>query len=461
MAQAIVILFSPILARIYSPADYGVVALYSSILGISGSVSALCYHIAIPLPKEKKFVLSLVLLSLGIQAILSFGLFLLTFLRGDTILAFLNAQSLIPYKWLVPVGFLGLGVYQILNYWGLKEKAFKEIAQTKLAQTATSVTVNISLGLLGFRPLGLLLGHLASQAGGILSLGLRLGKPNSKEARNVSKEDVFFVARRYKIFPLYRIWSGLLNTLSIQITPLVLVSLFDTQIVGWYSFSLRLLQLPMVLIGQSIGQVFFQRASEALHKGTLSNLVFRTFRSLVLVATFPIVSLAIMAPQLFGFVFGETWVVSGVYSRFLAPWLLANFCFSAISNIFAVLEKQRLALGFQLVLFSARIFSLFLASYFPGAEAPIAFYGFASFVIYLFAIALEMKITKNSIATSMGFLFGEMFVCILFLIPLLLGVYAELHFMLLFCIAGICYGAYMLTLVKVRKILVFPPLRER
>ena len=52
IAQAIPIAISPILTRIYSPEDFGMFALYFSILALVGVIATARYEIAIVLPKD-------------------------------------------------------------------------------------------------------------------------------------------------------------------------------------------------------------------------------------------------------------------------------------------------------------------------------------------------------------------------------------------------------------------------
>ena len=52
LAQAIPIIISPILTRIYTPEDFGLLALFLSITNIIGSVANGRYELAIMLPKK-------------------------------------------------------------------------------------------------------------------------------------------------------------------------------------------------------------------------------------------------------------------------------------------------------------------------------------------------------------------------------------------------------------------------
>ena len=53
-AQVIVLLASPILTRIYSPEEFGILSVYSAILAFFTIFASLRYELAIPLPEKKE-----------------------------------------------------------------------------------------------------------------------------------------------------------------------------------------------------------------------------------------------------------------------------------------------------------------------------------------------------------------------------------------------------------------------
>ena len=60
-----------------------------------------------------------------------------------------------------------------------------------------------------------------------------------------------------------------------------------------------MLRLPMSIVGDAIGRVFFQRAAEAKVEGTLSAMVESAFRRLVAIGMFPLLLLTIIGRDLF------------------------------------------------------------------------------------------------------------------------------------------------------------------
>src|SRR5690625_7416365 len=75
-------------------------------------------------------------------------------------------------------------MYEDLSNWAVREKAFTPLAKTKVWQKTIGAITKIGLGLVGLKPLGLLIGHIFTQAGGIFTLykefrGTVIGKLNS------------------------------------------------------------------------------------------------------------------------------------------------------------------------------------------------------------------------------------------------------------------------------------------
>ena len=383
IAQGLGIAVMPIVSRIYSPADFGVMAVFASVTAILTELSGFRYHLAIPLPKQDRYAKALVVLSFFLQAVFVVFISIAMLVLGKTILSKMSMEVLIPYRYLIPVGVAGMGAYIALTQWAIREKLFQTIARTKVTQSVSGILTKVILGLLGLKPLGLLFGSIASQAGGITTLASSILK--KKGLPKPTKEDIKRVAFRYRRFPMYNTWSGLFDSLGRQIVPVLIVALFSTQVAGWFSFSFQVLQLPAVFIGQAIGQVFFQKAAEAKFDGTLSEVSNRTFRILLEIATFPILSIAILAPELFSFVFGSNWETAGLFSRYLAPWIMFMFVFSPISSLFYILEKQWEFLFFQIINLFGRVLMIFLGFWVGNPLLSVFLYGLFSlgFVIFI------------------------------------------------------------------------------
>lgn len=278
-AQFLNIVTMPIFSRVYSPSDFGILALYVSITGILVEISGLRYHLAIPLVKKQSFSNNLVLLSLFLQCAFIVSLLICLFLFKNFFLDLISANLLVPYWFLIPVGIGGMGFYLTMTQWAIRESEFSLIAKTRLTQSFWGILVKFVLGMMGVCPAGLLLGTVASYVGGVFTL---IKKFLTKHGiPRLDRVQLKRLAIKYRKFPLFSTWAGMLNTLGRQITPILLVSFYGTQTAGLFAFGMQVLQLPAVVIGQAIGQVFVQRASVAKYEGTLADVSLKTLESLL------------------------------------------------------------------------------------------------------------------------------------------------------------------------------------
>lgn len=51
-AQLLAVLAAPLLTRLYTPEDFGLLAVYASLLGLIAVIASLRYELAIPLPTD-------------------------------------------------------------------------------------------------------------------------------------------------------------------------------------------------------------------------------------------------------------------------------------------------------------------------------------------------------------------------------------------------------------------------
>ena len=71
IAQAIPIVISPILTRIYTPEDFGLFALFIAITSVFGSIATGRYELAIMLPNKDENAINILALGLIIPAIVT------------------------------------------------------------------------------------------------------------------------------------------------------------------------------------------------------------------------------------------------------------------------------------------------------------------------------------------------------------------------------------------------------
>ena len=272
--------------------------------------------------------------------------------------------SLIPYKLLIPIGLFTTGVYVVLTQWAIREKLFSDIGRTKITQSLSGAFAKIALGLLGVRPLGLLIGTIIAQGGGISTLLRSLVR--KKGIPWTEKKNMRRVALRYRNFPLFGTWADLVNTVGFQIVPLLLVVFFNTKTAGLFAMGQRLLSLPADFVGKAIGQVFVQRASVANNTGGLETLSLRTFELLLRIGFFPLLLISFFGPVVFSIVIGESWHGAGVYARFLGPWAAFAFAYSPMTVLYVIQDRQKVFLYFEMIHLLLKVLALCIARFYAN-----------------------------------------------------------------------------------------------
>ncbi|MGM0771047.1 MAG: oligosaccharide flippase family protein [Halobacteriota archaeon] len=363
MAQALGILLYPVIARIYSPADFGVFQLFLSISMIVTIFTCLSYELSIMLPKDDEDSANIVALCIILLTLMSLIIGSVFVLIPEQIGSLLNAPQLSGYLMFVPLIVFLNSLFFVLNYWTSRRVNYGVIATARVVNSLSSRVAQIGIGVVRTSPVGLIFGYLF---GYLLADLLMLMKVRSdlNLFKKISLKDMRRLAIRYKRFPIFSVWSQITNVVSLQLTPFMLVYFFSSTVVGYYSMANQLLVLPLTLIGGATSQVFFQKASEVKNiTGSLKNILGDVHRRLISIGVLPMIIFMVIGEDLFSFFLGENWYTAGIYAKILAPWIFLRFIYAPISSAFNILEKQNVGLGFNL----AFVISIFTALYIGGS----------------------------------------------------------------------------------------------
>ena len=341
IAQAIPIAISPILTRIYTPEDFGVFALYVGIVNFIAVVATARYEMAIVLPKSGKEAINILALSILITLTIVFVITFMIIFFKESILNTLNADGLGNILYLVPLSILLAGLAQSFNYWSNRKEYFKNMSNAQISQ---SISIGVCQPLFKFIGInsGLILGNMVGRFVSVFVLIHKFIKNDTTSLQYVKKEVMIEQMIKYKDFPLVNSLHAFSDIARNSGAVVLISSFFGSTILGFYSLSLRVLQVPIGIIGSALGQVLYKKFS-SLHNDNqpFYPYVKAIMIKLVLIALPTFGILFFIAPDLFAFVFGEKWRVAGEYSQILIPYLFMNFLISPISSIPIILQQQK------------------------------------------------------------------------------------------------------------------------
>ena len=450
-AQALLILVAPILTRLYGPEDFGVSALYGSILGIFTVVACWRYELAIVLPEKDEDAANLLVLSI----LICFGMATLTLvpvaLFRIQVADLLGAPELAPWLWFMPLSLIAAGLFQAFNYWSTRRKQFRRLAARTITQSTVTAGAQLGAGaVLNPGPGGLIGGSIFGQLIATGQLAWQIIRDEGNILRSyINRVDIKRMLIRYKEFPIYSSWSGMLNTASTMLPALLLGYFFNPAVVGHYTLGHRVLAMPMGVVGGSIAQVFFPQAAEARRSGNLDRLTLEMFQRLLAIGFVPILLITVVAPDLFAIIFGARWWIAGEYVRWLSLWLLFVFISSPLSNIYSVLERQREGLVVNFIMFSTRLLVLIIGGIKGDALFTIALFGITGAVLWIFNCTYIMHLAGVTARKAYTAILKQIIQGVPYaLLPII--VWYSLHNSLAFVLAGIGSGIIFLLVQAYR-----------
>lgn len=339
IAQLIGYLMAPIITRIYTPAEMGEFGVYHRWIVLVATISTARFEFALPIPKKDHhaFLLYEVALKTTTYAlVVTFFCYLLYgFWTSNSEFIFIITPLLILS--VLFLAFMNLG-----TNWAIRNKQFKKISYSKMSNSLTLHFSRILFGFLNLGKWGLLISFLFSLIIGSVHFFKDFLVQKKSSLKTKTKRRMQIIIRKYKDFPLSSLPHALTDSLRDVFVALLLVYLFTDEVFGAFDHSMRMLRIPLMIVGTSLGQVFFSKISEAKKSDLeLMPLVKSVIKYLFFLSIFPFLLVFFYGEELFSFVFGEQWAFSGRLSEIMTPWLWANFIISPISVIPLVLGKQR------------------------------------------------------------------------------------------------------------------------
>jgi O-antigen/teichoic acid export membrane protein len=344
--QLVALALSPVLARMYSPSDFGVFAVIAALSATVGTIAALRLDLAVPLPAEERDGVTLALLGLGSAAITSGITTVFVALAGDPLTERLGHAGLMPWLYLVgPLAGLTASTL-VLSQLAVRHRRYSGLGRRSLLQSVVTVGGQLTMGAAGLRPGGLLLGLGLGQAAGSVSLISGAGLSKRKIGEAAAPRRLFAMLRSHRRFPLMLAPAGLINVLGLQLPILVVAHGYGSENAGWLSMTQRVLAVPVALLGTAVAQVYLGElvSMRRAQPERVMKLFTRATCYLTAAAIPSAIAAYLFAPAIFRAVFGSAWVSSGVFAQPLAIALAAQLLAAPLSQTLIALERQAVQL---------------------------------------------------------------------------------------------------------------------
>lgn len=334
------VLFAPILGRIYTPFDYGLLGAYLSVSALLVGIGNWQLSQGIIVEKSEVGASALFagcMWATGVTALVSS-------LVAIVVIVFPERFSITTHRWwyaMLPLSATISGVSGAMSALANRRGLYAKIGVAMFLPGLATAILSVALGLYWRNALGLFVSYIVGQLLMIVLYVWVLRGSGGKPHKN-SRRKVCAMLRKHHRFALYTMPTGFLTSACFNAPVYFLTGMNATAAIGLFSRANQLLLMPTQLVGNSIAVVFQREATLQYqqHK-TCWPIYRRTMISLFGIGLLPTVILAVFSPQIFAFVLGPNWRDAGVYARILAPMLLLRMVCSPLATVFYIAGKQK------------------------------------------------------------------------------------------------------------------------
>ncbi|MCC1339343.1 type 8 capsular polysaccharide synthesis protein Cap8K [Staphylococcus aureus] len=339
IAQVILIITTPIITRLYSPAEFGEFTIFSNIAMILIPIINARYDLLIVNAKNDR--------SANILSQISFLISLLILLILIPILAisaWLYPNFILDFIFIIIMLFL-VSLTNIFTNYLNKERKYKVLSLINVFRAGSMALLQIIFGLLSLGSLGLIIGFSLSYITGI-TLGYKTFKKHFNIVRNKEETKALFLENKNQL--VYSTPSILLNSLSFSVVVFFIGILYTNTEVGIYGMAIRVLGIPVTIISLGLSKIFMQQANDYyIERGNFRNLLLKFSSTLVIVSIILYVPLYLFSEELVNILLGHSWVDAITVIKIVIPLFVIRLIVSTVSLSVIVLQKQQLELILQ------------------------------------------------------------------------------------------------------------------
>lgn len=336
MGQAITFVALPIFTRIFGAVVIGQWAYLNSISIIINSFSDLGLINAIMIEDNEKnagLIYKVVSTLSMLVSLVAGGVFTLYQVMTSGYSNHILIQYVIICFWSFT-----LQQIQICYAWLNRKKEYDVLMKNPIINNVTSSIVAILLGLIGFKEYGYHIGMLIGQL--LTLLHMKMNLPRGIFTFKLSNYKYCII--NHKDFVKYQLPSTIMLQIKSQLPTLLFSEIFGQKILGYYSLSMRVLNIPINFLGNSIGKIYFRTASE-LRKDIkkLGEFTLKSLDYAMKFCTIPIVILLSLSDIIFTIIFGSEYTVAGNFTRLMTFYGFFMFLSMSTSGVAIVSSKQK------------------------------------------------------------------------------------------------------------------------
>jgi len=341
VSQIIVLLSTPILTRLFSPEEFGVAAIFTSLLVVTGSICTWRFDRSVPNASSDKVAISLFIGGMCFLALYSTIVLLIILINPSFLGMLKGVRTLDSLIYFLPLGLIALGFTSLISSWFIRKSKLVPVSIAKVAYSLIYVIACILLALVGMEKLGLILGYVLA-----LWTSLAILAYHAKHVLTIfpglTLKRIIAPIRNYFSLTSQSALVSFVNTISLNASIILLAQAFSTKEVGVYALMMRLITAPVAAITAGLAVSFWSRAAELARSRQYEQLK-SLYKKLVI--TMGLCSLPVIAGCLLGSyvvvpILGAEWADADNILIALIPMFVGYTLFSSTNHLF-VLDHQK------------------------------------------------------------------------------------------------------------------------
>jgi len=380
VGQGSIVLATPFLARIYTPTEFGELALYLTVATYAAATGCLRYDLALAAaPKTGAAALFrlCVASALGTGAIAWAVAKLPWRAWTDSTLATVTERP-----WLLALTVVAVALYQMVSSEFVRAGEFARLAWLRGSQGA------LFAGTALLTAVGLVVALPVSFAAAALLISRRVSRATLRE--------VVTAARRYRSYPLLSLPGALFDALACSAAVLVISASYGISEVGQFSQIQRFVGAPLLLVSASLFQVFLRQSADQYQAGrSLTPLLVQVGSRVAGLVAGVMVAVVALGEPLLGLLLGAEWRVDRYFLVTVVGALALRVCVSPFSSVLFTTGRLRSLFAWQLAYFLTAFTVLPLAAGRLGFDQFLAVYLLHETVLYALYLALIVRAARG------------------------------------------------------------------
>lgn len=383
VGQGIVLAGTPLLVRIYGPAQFGVLALVITAANIGVAAGCARFDLALPSADEEDLP-ALARLCVLIAAGAAVATALIAAACASLAPAGSALRTLADRPVLLGFCVLFAATFQAISSVQLRRGNIRGMAVLRGVQGLLFVILALS------PRIGLLWAQVLSFAPGCFFL------PAVLMARG-AVGGVASVAAKYRAFAILGLPGTVLDVVGYSLCIWIVTYAYGAAGSGELSQVQRIVGAPLMLVSIGLGQILLRQSAELGDDlPRLRRLVVHLLALLAGGAAAALLVVAIIGEPVLGWLLGGKWDVDGVFIVAVAAAVFVRASISPISAILATFRRFDLALRWQMLYFVSAASLFTLASRSLSLDGFVVFYALHEVVLYLIYLRVIMTVFRKA-----------------------------------------------------------------